>query len=188
MPDTTFSRVDRFVYYLSRAVGEDLFPWFKEIGTTVHPLPLGFPNDSDEFVTEVRKYLNGMIRDTTADTSDRIDAVDSLFEIADESEHKFSALIAKLDTADRYERLMAATRLIRNCDDRAVKVLEELTVETEDDGLVAMAVLMLVRNGRGGEVADRLVEIAQHQDHRYQLETGYLLAKIGALSYGKVLL
>ena len=89
MPHTTFSWVDRLIYYLSRAVSEDLFPWFEEISTTVHPLPL-LPNDSNEFVTEVRKYLNGMIRDTTADTSTRIDATDSLLEIADESEHRIS--------------------------------------------------------------------------------------------------
>ena len=177
MPHTTFSPVDRQIYHLSRAVGEDLFPWFEEIGTTVHQLPL-LPNDSDEFVAAVRGYLNGMIRDTTIDTSDRIDAIDSLLEIADESEHQISALVAKLDTADRYKRLVAAAKLINSCDARAVKVLEELTVETEDDGLVAMAVLMLVRNGGGGEVVDRLVEIAPHQDYRYQLETGYLLAKI----------
>ena len=190
MPHTTFSRVDRQIYYLSRAVGEDLFPWFEEIGTTVHSLPL-LPNDSDEFVAAVRGYLNGMIRDTTAAPSDRIDAVDSLLEIADDSEHAISVLAAKLDTADRYERLIAATKLIKICDDRTVKVLEELAVETEDDGLVAMAVLMLVRNGGGGEVADRLVEIAPHQDYRYQLETGYLLVKIGhpaaeAFSYEKL--
>lgn len=177
MPDTTFSSVDRLIYYLSRAVSEDLFPWFEEINTTVHPLPL-LPNDSDEFVTEVRKYLNGMIRDTSIDTSDRIDAIDSLLEITDESEHTISALVAKLDTANRYERLIAAAKLIDSCDDRTVKVLEELTVETEDDGLVAMAVLMLVRNGQVGRVVDWLVEIAPHQDYRYQLETGYLLAKI----------
>ena len=179
IPRTTFSETDALIYYLSRAVGEDLFPWFKEIGTTVHPLPLGFPNDSDEFGTAVRGYLNGIIRDTTADTSDRIDAIDSLFDTADDSEHKLSALVAKLDALDRYERLTAAAKLINSCDERAVKVLEGLTVETGDDGLVAMAVLMLVRNGRVGGVVDRLVEIAPHQDHRYQLETGYLLAKIG---------
>ena len=191
MPHTTFSRVDRQIYHLSRAVGEDLFPWFEEIGTTVHRLPLGFPNNSDEFAAEVRGYLNAMIRDTTADASDRIDAIDSLLEIADESEHRISALAAKLDTANRYERLITAAKLIRSCDDRAVKVLEALTVETGDDGLVAMAVLMLVRNGGSGEVVDRLVEIAPEQDHRYQLETGYLLAKIGhpaaeAFSYEKL--
>ena len=178
MPHTTFSPVDRQIYHLSRAVGEDLFPWFEEIGTTVHPLPL-LPNDSDEFVAAVRGYLNGIIRDITADASDRIDAIDSLLEIADESEHRISALAAKLDTANRYERLIAAAKLINCCDDRAVKVLEELIVETADDGLVAMAVLMLVRNGGGSEVVDRLVEIASHQDYKYQLETGYLLAKIG---------
>ena len=182
MPHTTFSRVDRQIYYLSRAVGEDLFRWFKEIGTTVHLLPL-LPNDSDEFVAEVRGYLNAMIRDITADTSDRIDAIDSLLEIADESEHQISAcrdeVTSPLHAADRYERLIAVAKLIRSCDDRAVKVLKALTVETGDDGLVAMAVLMLVRNGGDGEVVDRLVEIAPDQDHRYQLETGYLLEKIG---------
>ena len=178
MPDTTFSPVDRQIYYLSRAVGEDLFPWFEEIGTTVHPLPL-LPNDSDEFVAEIRGHLNRMIRDTTADTGDRIDAINSLFEIADESEHAISALVAKLDAPDRYERLIAAAKLVRGCDERAVKVLEELTVETGDDGFVAMALLMLVRNGRGGEVVDRLVEIAPRQDYKYQLEAGHLLAKIG---------
>ena len=178
MPHTTFSPVDRQIYHLSRAVGEDLFPWFEEIGTTVHPLPL-LPNDSDEFAAAVRGYLNGMIRATTIDTSNRIDAVDSLFEIADESEHQVSALVSKLDTADRYERLIAVAKLINSCDDRAVKAIEELTVETADDGIVAMAVLMLVRNGGGGEFVDQLVEIALHQDYKYQLETGYLLAKIG---------
>ncbi len=177
MPAIIFSSVDRLIYYLSRAVSEDLFPWFEEIGTTVHPLPL-LPNDSDEFVTEVCKYLNGVIRDATADASDRIDALDSLLEIADESEHRISALVAKLDALDRYERLTAATKLINSCDERAVKVFKELTVETGDDGLVAMAVLMLVRSGRAEGTLDRLVEIAPHQDYRYQLETGYLLAKI----------
>ena len=154
-------------------VGEDLFPWFEEIGTTVHPLPL-LPNDSAEFVTALRERLNGIIRDTTADTSDRTDAIEGLLRIADESEQK----ISELDAADRYERLIAAAKLLKGYDDRAVKVLEALTVETGDDGLVAMAVLMLVRSGRAGETLDRLVEIAPHQDYRYQLEAGYLLEKM----------
>ena len=183
MPHTTFSPVDRQIYHLSRAVGEDLFPWFEEIGTTVHRLPLGFPNNSDEFAAEVRGYLNAMIRDTTADTSDRSDAIDSLLEITDDTEHRISAckdeMASPLHAADRYERLIASAKLINSCDARAVKVLKGLTVETGDDGLVAMAVLMLVRNGGSSEVVDRLVEIAPHQDYRYQLETGYLLEKIG---------
>ena len=173
MPLTTFSYVDILIYHLSRVVGEDLFPWFEEIGTTVHPIPLGFPNDSDEFVTEVRERLNGIVRDTAADTSDRIDAIEGLLRIADESEDR----VSKLDAVDRYERLIAAAKLLKGYDDRVVNVLEALTVETEDDGLVAMAVLMLVRSGRGGEIVDRIVEIAPHQDYRYQIEAGYLLGK-----------
>ena len=173
MPLTTFSYVDILIYHLSRVVGEDLFPWFEKIGTTVHPIPLGFPNDSDEFVTEVRERLNGIVRDTAADTSDRIDAIEGLLRIADESEDR----VSKLDAVDRYERLIAAAKLLKGYDDRVVNVLEALTVETEDDGLVAMAVLMLVRSGRGGEIVDRIVEIAPHQDYRYQIEAGYLLRK-----------
>ena len=179
MPHPTFSPVDRQIHYLSRAVGEDLFPWFEENGTTIHRLPLGFPNNSDEFAAEVRGYLNTMIRDTSIGTSDRIDAIESLLKITDDAEHQVSALVAKLDTADRYERLIAAAKLIRSCDDRAAKALKKLTVETGDDGLVAMAVLMLIRNDQAGEVIDQFLGIAPHQDYRYQLETGHLLAKIG---------
>ena len=173
MPLTTFSYVDILIYYLSQVVGEDLFPWFEEIGMTVHPLPL-LPNDSTEFVTEVRKRLNGIVRDTTADTSDRIDAIEGLLRIADESEDG----VSELDAADRYTRLIAAAKLLKSYDDRSVKVLEALTVETEDDGLVAMVVLMLVRSGRAGGMLDQLVEIAPHQDYRYQIEVGYLLGKM----------
>ena len=117
MPRATFSWIDTLIYYLSRTVDDDLFPWFKEIGTTVHPLPL-LPNDSDEFVAEVRERLNGIIRDTTTDISDRIDAIDSFLEISGES-----APVTKLDSADRYERLIAAVKLVQGCDDRAVKAL-----------------------------------------------------------------
>lgn len=173
IPLATFSWVDTLIYYLSRVVGEDLFPWFEEIGTTVHPLPL-LPNDSAEFVSEVRERLNGITRDTTANTSDRTDAIEGLLAIADESEQE----ISELDAADRYERLIAAAKLLKGYDDRAVKVLEALTIETGDDGLVAIAVLMLVRRGRSGETLDRLVELALHQDYRYQLEAGYLLEKM----------
>ena len=173
MPLTTFSHVDILIYYLSRVVGEDLFPWFEEIGTTVHPLPL-LPNNSAEFVTEVRKRLNGIVRATTADTSDRIDAIEGILRITDESEDGNS----EVDAADRYERLIAAARLLKGYDNRAVKVLEALTAEIGDDGLVAMAVLMLIRTDRAGGTLGRLVEIAPHQDYRYQLEAGYLLEKI----------
>ena len=174
MPLTIFSYVDILIYHLSRVVGEDLFPWFEEIGTTVHPLPLEFPNDSVEFVTAVRKRLNEIVRDTTADTSDRIDAIEGLLRIADESEDE----VSELDAADRYTHLIAAAKLLKGYDDRAVNVLAALTVGTEDDEFVAMALLMLVRSGRAGGMLDRLVEIAPHQDYRYQIETGYLLGKM----------
>jgi uncharacterized membrane protein len=178
IPHSTFSRLDRLVYYLSLTVDKDLFPWFEAIRTTVHPLPL-LPNESDEFAASVRERLNAMIRDTAADTSDRTDAITSILAITDEDKQEDSALVAKLEAEDRYERLIAATKLVTTCDHRAMKALEALTGDTEDDGLGAIAILALVRNGQGGDIIERLVEIAPHQDYRYQLEAGYLLEKIG---------
>jgi hypothetical protein len=34
--------LDDFVYYMSLAAGEDLYPWFQQIGTTVHPRQIEF--------------------------------------------------------------------------------------------------------------------------------------------------
>ena len=34
---------DEFIYYMSLAVGEDLYPWFRDIGTTVTPRYMGLP-------------------------------------------------------------------------------------------------------------------------------------------------
>ena len=177
MPRTTFSWIDSLIYFLSRAVDEDLFPWFEEIGTTVHPIPL-LPADSEEFVEEVRLYLTSIIRDSTIDTSERINAIESYCEIADESERCTNALLAKLKSQDRYEQLIASIELIKKCDDRGFTSLEKLTVGTKHDDLVAIAVLTLVRHGRSNDYVDQLIEIVPQQDFKYQLETGYILKKI----------
>ena len=177
MPRTTFSWIDSLVYFLSRAVDEDLFPWFEEIGTTVHPLPL-LPADSEEFVEEVRLYLTSIIRDSTIDTSERINAIESFCEIADENQRSTQELCAKLNVEDRYEQLIASIELIKKFDNRGVTTLKKLAVGTEDDGFNAIVLLNLVKHGINGDYLDQLIEIATHQDYNYQLETGYLLAKI----------
>ncbi|RKU27380.1 hypothetical protein C6497_11575 [Candidatus Poribacteria bacterium] len=177
MPRTTFSWIDSLIYFISRAVDEDLFPWFNEIGTAVHPLPL-LPADSEEFVDQVRLYLYNIIRDPTADTNERIYAIESYCEIIDQSERETNALIAKLNSDDRYDRLISSIELIKKCDDRGVTTLEKLIDDSKHDDLVAIAVLALVRHGVSSDYVDQLIEIAPNQDSKYQLETGYLLAKI----------
>ncbi|MBC8230888.1 hypothetical protein H8E77_15160 [bacterium] len=196
MPRTTFSEFDTLVYYLSRTLEVDLLPWFQEIGTTVYPLPL-HPNDSDEFKTGVRDYLNMMIRDKSANTSDRNDAISSILELTDKSEKTLSSLISKLGVEDKYERLIAARGLANACDNRAMKVLEELTFDADDSGLAAIAMLTLIQcsvaDSRAGcqLVVDRLVEVAHNQDYRFQLDVGYVLEKLNhkaaeVFSYGNL--
>ena len=176
MPRTTFSWIDSLIYFLSRAVDEDLFPWFEEIGTTVHPLPL-LPADSEEFVEEVPSYLTSIIRDSTIDTSKRISAIESFCEIADENQRSTQELCAKLNVEDRYEQLIASIELIKKLDNRGVTTLEKLAVRTEDDGFNAIVLLNLVKHGIDGDYVDQLIEISPNQDFKYQLETGYLLTK-----------
>lgn len=177
MPRSTFTWIDSLIYFLSRSVDEDLFPWFEEIGTTVHPIPL-LPADCDEFVVKVRSYLNNIICDSTNETSERINAIESLCEIADDTDRETHVLITKLNTEDRYLQLIASIELIRKFDDRGVTTLEKLTTDGGDKGLKAIALLNLVKHGFNGEYVNQLIEIAPHQDSNYQLETGYLLAKI----------
>ncbi len=177
MPRTTFTWIDSLIYFLSRAVDEDLFPWFEEIGTSVHPLPL-LPADSEEFVEEVRSYLTSIIRDSTIDTSERISAIESFCEIADENQRSTQELLAKLNVEDQYEQLIATIELLRKFDNRGITTIEKMPVGTKDDGFNAIVLLNLVKHGINGEYVDQLIEIVPQQDFKYQLETGYILKKI----------
>ena len=107
-----------------------------------------------------------------------LSAIESFCEIADENQRSTQELCAKLNVEDRYEQLIASIELIKKFDNRGVTTLEKLAVGTEDDGFNAIVLLNLVKHGINGDYVDPLIEIAPHQDYNYQLETGYLLAKI----------
>ena len=173
MPSLPFSAVDVFIYYLSRALEADLYPWFREIGTTVHPLPL-HPKESDEFKNGVRQYVRDMIRDKTAIAIDRSNAAWCLIKMDDREEEPSPPDLA---SEDKYERLVAAMRLSRTSDSRSVRVLTELASDDDDRTLAAIASLELVRKGITS-AADRLVETARGQDYKFQLDAGYALHKI----------
>jgi GNAT superfamily N-acetyltransferase/putative sterol carrier protein/uncharacterized membrane protein len=190
IPGSLFSTLDVFIYHLSLGLGTNLYPWFREIGTTVHPLPL-HPSDSDEFKRDVLKYVKDTISDEAADASTRSDAIRAIMDIYDK-ERKIppnppfpkggtdDSPLRKGGAAadDKYERLAAAIRLSRISDSRAIQVLEDLASDEEDRALAAIAALALVRQGRAS-AADRLIETAREQDYRFQLDAGYALRKMG---------
>jgi putative sterol carrier protein len=172
IPGSLFSTLDVFIYHLSLGLGVNLYPWFREIGTTVHPLPL-HPSDSDEFEQDVLKYVKDVIGDKAADASTRSDAIWALIDVYDKEKKPVPE-----SADDKYERLAAAIRLSRISDSRAVQALEDLASDEEDRTLAAIAALALVRQDRAF-AADRLIETAGEQDHRFQLDAGYALHKIG---------
>ena len=177
MPGSPFSAMDIFIYYLNRGLETDLYPWFQEIGTTVHPLPL-HPSDSDEFKDGIRKYLKDTIEDKAASASDRNDAIWCLIKIYDIEKKAIADSVTQLVSEDKYERLVASMRLSRASDDRAAQALNELASDEDDKALAAIAALEMVRLGMVS-AADRLFEIAKEQDYRFQLDAGYALHKIG---------
>ena|GEM_PF-929560 len=180
IPGSLFSTLDVFIYHLSLGLGVNLYPWFQEIGTTVHPLPL-YPSDSDEFKQDILQYVKDLISDKAADASTRSDAIRALMDVYDkEKKIPPNPPLEKGGTAagDKYERLAAAIRLSRISDGRAIHALEDLASDAEDRALAAIAALALVRGGKAS-AADRLIETAREQDHRFQLDAGYALHKIG---------
>ncbi|MDQ1328214.1 MAG: hypothetical protein QG641_1499, partial [Candidatus Poribacteria bacterium] len=72
-----YSPLDVFIYCLSLALGEDMYSWFRKIGTTVHELPL-YKEDTDEFKNGICQYLKNVVRDKSAKASNRYDAIQGL--------------------------------------------------------------------------------------------------------------
>jgi len=177
MPVHLFSALDILVYNLSLALEIDLYPWFEELGVTVHPLPL-HPRDSDEFKENLRRYLKDMIGDKAASASDRNDAVRCLIHMDNRKNKPLSGSADGLDSDDKYERLVAATRLLRTSDARAEQILKDLAFDDDDRTLAAMASLALVQRGKAS-AAERLFETAREQDYRFQIDAGYVLNKVG---------
>jgi hypothetical protein len=60
------------IYYLSRTAGEDLFPFFSAIGTTVDPLPI-LPEAAPELRREVSKQLSAQFARTGITLPEKIE-------------------------------------------------------------------------------------------------------------------
>jgi len=167
---------DVAIYYLSRAVGEDLFPWFREIGTTVHPLPI-LDEDSEEFRAKSREMMAEAARTATA--SERDEAILTL--AAPRSKHdekEEEKLPEDAPIEGPVGNLVAAVRLADGCDEGAAKALRSVMNEAGDEALQAIAALHLLQVG-DTSCASQLVELARKQDCRFRLEAGYVLQKAG---------
>ncbi|RKY74194.1 MAG: hypothetical protein DRQ14_02695, partial [Candidatus Latescibacterota bacterium] len=180
VPPVPFTELDVMVWTMSRAVGEDLFPWFAGMGVTVHPLP---PKDRDspEFGAEVRRYLDGIFRDPRKETSERLEALEGMWEM---DGRKPEELASMLESEDPYEVAYSALKLARASDRRAREALRRLLKE-EDEGLRALSALALVRMGER-EFASLLAGLAEGQDLRFKLDAGYALRRVGHEGGGRL--
>jgi len=167
-PRKVFSPLDIFIYYLSLTLGEDMYLWFRKIGTTVHELPL-YKEDTDEFKNGVCQYLKNIIRDKSASASDRDNAIQGLINVKEKYD---------LASDDKYDRIVSAIKLSQSCDSRAVPMLKELIVDKDDLTISAIASLTLVQLEDTSNVK-QLIDIAKSLDHRFQLNAYHSLNRIG---------
>ena len=175
--DELFSPLDITVYFLSRAVRRDLYPWFAERGATVHPLPLS-RFESKEFNKGVERYLRGLIADAGAPVSERLHAVQSLTGRLRKQKRTLSYAARQLRAPEPARRLAAAAWLAAARDARAAAALQALADRKDDPGLAGIAALLLVEQG-DQQAADRLVELARGLDHCFQLDASAALSRVG---------
>jgi GNAT superfamily N-acetyltransferase/putative sterol carrier protein len=167
-PRQVFSHLDVFIYYLILTLGEDMYPWFRKIGTTVHELPL-YKEDTDEFKNGIRQYLKNVVRDKSASASDRDNAIQGLIYVKEKYD---------LASDDKYDRIVSAIELSQSCDSRVSQVLKELANDEDDATLSAIASLALVRLG-DTSIVERLIDITKSLDHKFQLNVSYSLNRLG---------
>ena len=176
-PSVVFTQLDLAIHFLNKATGDDLYPWFAEIGATVHPLPRA-KFGTRPFKQRVRAYLRRVLRDANAPASERADAVDALIAFQETDKRPLRYAAQQLASPDPATQVVGAARLVRVRDRRGLACLHTLAKNDNDRGLACIAALLLVEQG-DASAADRLVQLAPELDHRFQLAAGYQLERLG---------
>jgi len=164
LPARFASDADKAAYYLSLAAGEDLTGWLREIGTTVHALPL-VRADEDGFAAAMRTAL--VEGATTGPPSRRMDALADLAALKPDERAQLPASVR------------AAVELFARAEASDARAPEELrALMVGDDPFAAIAALQLVALGDEA-AADRLLELMPDDDLRFRLMAGHALSKHG---------
>ncbi len=174
LPRTWAWRSDRLAYYLGLAAGEDVTSLLREIGTTIHPLPLT-PPDDDGFDAAMREALvrTVLADDDRAGATRRMEALTDLSRLTPDE---------RAELPDRARELTEAFERSAASDTRAVGPLETLA-RGDDPEHAAWAALQLVTMGLH-RWADRLAELLPGRDLRFRLMAGHALRRLGRQAPG----
>ncbi|NLO06251.1 MAG: formate dehydrogenase accessory protein FdhE [candidate division WS1 bacterium] len=167
LPKTFAWGGDRLAYYLGLAAGEDVTDLLREIGTTIHPLPL-VPPDDESFADRMHETLADATVAASCPASRRMEALSDLAALKEEARGKLP---------ERVRKLVEAFAQSGASDLRAVKPLERLARQKNEE-TAAWAALQLVSMGQT-QWADRLAELLPERDLRFKLMGGYALRRLG---------
>lgn len=176
-PSAVFTQLDLVIHFLNKATGDDLYPWFAEMGATVHPLPRA-KFGTKPFRTGVRAYLRKLAGGANAPASERADAVDALVALQETDKRPLRFAAKRLGSPAAATQLVAAARLAQVRDTRGLASLRSLAKGQDDPAIAGIAAILLVEQ-RDASAADRLVQLAPELDHRFQLAAGYQLDRLG---------
>jgi len=165
LPAHTWSS-DHAIYYLSLAAGEDLFGWFAEIGTTVHPIPI-IKRDAKGFKRAAMDAVLAAARRGNA--SERMEAIAHLAGLDDKEREELPR---------RVRELADGMRMADRDDARADEALARVMRSKPDSQDATLAALQLAGLG-DPEACRRLPGLAAGEDTRFRLWSGYALAKAG---------
>jgi len=167
-----FGQWEMWAYYLSRALGKDVFSWLKQRGTTVHRLPSAGKN-TPEFKQGQRHYLSHILMNPEASASDRLDAAEALVEWQTDAKVTLDQAARRTRSARPSTRIPSAMRLALARDERGMRALRK-ELEGKDPAQSAIAAYTLAQSG-DASVARGLVELARRLDPRFQLAARYVL-------------
>lgn len=169
LPRTFAWDSDRAAWYLSLAAGEDLCPWLREIGTTLHPLPPVAPDD-DGFEDAMRNALVDelLARADVSDATRQMEALTDLMRLKTDERAKLPDEVRV--KVEAFEASVAS-------DARAIESLSDFAQE-DDASTAAWAALQMLSAGEES-AADRLIELLPDRDLRFRLMAGHALRKVG---------
>lgn len=177
IPRGMFGHFDVFAFFLACAFGERAYAWLEERGHSFRRMPL-VPAKSKKFKRAMDRRLKRLLVDANEKASDRFDAAVALAQRLSEDKvslNRCAGLARQKGTSGAFA---AAARLVLAKDDRGARALGRF-LRAKDEGLSAIAALLLVFETGDRRAAAVLARLTGTQEARFQLSAGHALRLAG---------
>ena len=177
IPREVFGEFDLFAWLLARALGERVYAWLQARGHTLQRIPLE-PPGSDALKRAMDRALERLLADPEEKPSDRFDAAVALAGRLAEDNVDLDRCTRRARSRRTGTAFPAAVRLVLTKDARGREALDRF-VKGDDEGLAAVAALLLVFETADRRAANTLARLSPRFEARFQLSAGQALRIVG---------